>query len=209
MHRHTGAITGDMSGNSIEAVGTNGTAMLSRCPPRCLSISGSTQRIGIHGKWSISRRFKSRITVTNRMTRSCANTIRSRRRQERLYSREALGRKNRGGLERETPGSRISRVLSHACRVAQSLRVHSLCKGVAMTFSGQPQTRHHSGARKLKTAGSHHNQSRTGVSSRHQDRRAGKKNSKARTPRTRQNADKDKSRNRSKSAAGIAVSDRS
>lgn len=68
MRRHAGVITGAVIGNSVEAVGTDGTAALPRHLPRCLPTSGSTQGIGIPDKWSSSRSFTSRITVTSRVT---------------------------------------------------------------------------------------------------------------------------------------------
>lgn len=106
-------------------------------------------------------------------------------------------------LKREVIGSRISRVLRLASRMVPPPRTRSHRKGEAKTFRDQPRHLHDRDARKFKITGGRNSQSQTCASSRCQDRRAGKKDSKARTPRASQNREA-KGKNRSK--AGVAMS---
>ena len=208
MRRHVGLITGAMTGNSAEVVGTDGTAAQPRRLPRCLSTSGSIQRIGIPGKWSSNRICITRNTVTSRVTPSCGNAIRSRpcqrhRRSGVSPSKDSLSGKNRGRLKGEVPGSRISSGLRHVRRMVPPPRAHSHRNVETETPRDQPRPHHNPGARKSRMAGNRHSQ--TSVTSRHHDRRVGKKNGRTGTLRANQNADKDRSR----SAARIAMSIRS
>ncbi len=66
MRPRAGAITGAVIGNSAEAAGTGGTAVLFRPPPRCPITSDSIQVTATHDRWSSSMRCTSSITVISR-----------------------------------------------------------------------------------------------------------------------------------------------
>jgi len=68
MRHHVGVTTGAVIGNSVEVVGTDGTAALSRLLPRYLSISGIIQGIAILTNWSSNSSFNNGITVTSLVT---------------------------------------------------------------------------------------------------------------------------------------------
>src|ERR1035438_4825544 len=133
-----------MNGHSVEADGTGGTATRRPHPLRCPSISGNIPAIGTPKRRS-NRPCKARITVTNRTTLWCANTIRRNKYKVRLH-RRLFNAQHRESSRRDIPDRKGASVPTHhhrSSKARQPSLMHNRCKGEVKTCRGQhrPQPR--------------------------------------------------------------------
>lgn len=176
MRHHAGIITGAMIGNSIDAAGTNGTAVRSQHLPRYPSISGSIREIGIPDRLSSSMSCNNNATTTSRGIPWCDNSISNATRsgpcKGHLLGKEGPGKKNKECPKSESPDSRMFALLPRASRVALLRHGHKNHKGEvaeAKTFGGPVRSIQTRGVQKFRIVGRRLSQSWISMNRRHRN----------------------------------------